>query len=263
MNIAKVLFFSLLSWAVLACVPTQEQEPKSQVAVPQGAAPEKAATAKKEGLVKKYRKDGGLKTSINYQDGKKHGQAISYYKNGNIRQKIDYFHGVKHGIAETYYENGRIYQRTPYEQGRLHGVRKRFRQNGKLYSEMPYYHGNPTIGLREYTTAGERKKKYPEIVIEAIDQILSNDSYVLRVSMSDNSKKVEYYVGKLTNGKYIGSEAVRMVSQRPGILELRFDLPRGSMILKELNIIAKVTTKLKNVYITQKEYRLAIENRGY
>ncbi len=218
---------------------------------------------KREGLIEKRRSDGSLKTSINYRSGKKQGLAISYYSNGKVRQKINYNEGIKHGNAETYYENGHIYQITSYKNGYKHGVRKRFRQNGKLYSEMPYYLDHPTVGLKEYTTSGEQKKKYPEITVEAIDQILTNDSYILRISMSDNSKKVEYYIGELTEDKYIGNDAIRMVSQRPGVLELRYNMPKGTFIMEEPNIIAKVTTKLKNIYITQKTHSVSIENRGY
>ena len=70
------------------------------------------AAIKKEGLVKSYRKNGKLKSAINFSNGKKNGLAESYYKNGKLHYAINYKDDIKHGKAFTYYENGLKYRET-------------------------------------------------------------------------------------------------------------------------------------------------------
>jgi hypothetical protein len=79
--------------------------------------------------------------------------------------------------------------------------------------------------------------------------------------MSDGSKGVEYFVGRLAGNKYIGVEASRVFEVRDGVGEINFPMPRGSFIMEEVNIIARVKTSQSNYYITQNKFHLAIENR--
>ncbi|MBX2954671.1 MAG: toxin-antitoxin system YwqK family antitoxin [Cyclobacteriaceae bacterium] len=217
---------------------------------------------KTNGVVKANYPDGSLRAEIIYKDGIKHGQAKEYYKTGKLFQAIDYVNGVKHGWAKRYWENGQLYQETPYDSGKINGEQKKYREDGKLSTVAPYYMDNPCTGLKEYLLDGKLKTDYPKIVITPIDNLWKENQYTLRLTMSDKSKGVEYFTGKLTDGKYIGDQASKIWNtDRNGVGELTINLPPGGFMMEELNIIAKVKTIQGNYYVTQRKHNLAIQNR--
>ncbi len=227
---------------------------------------EKATTKKgiKDGVVKQYRAGNILKSEITYKNGKRHGLAKTYYKDGKLRQEIDYIEGAKHGKAITYYENGKVFQNTPYVDNKIQGVRKKYRKNGQLMAEIPYNNGMPCKGLKEYLLDGNPKKKYPHIVFIEKDNILVSGKFDLEVKMSDGSRNVDFYVNTpLSEEGCLITEVGARSMYRPGTLKLSYNLPTGSFVMEEVQIVAMVKTKLGSPYITQAKHNLAIENRGY
>ena len=222
---------------------------------------QKEKKGKKDGPVKILRSDGTVQSIVNFKDGKRHGMAQTFYKNGKLRQQIDYFNNVKHGQVITYYESGAKFQVTPYVNGKIEGVREKYRPNGKLMAEVPFKNGKPCAGLKEYLINGAPKTQYPQIVIKEINNLLRSNEFILRISISDNSKKVVYYVGDMDPSGCISEEAMRIEPQQRGILELKYNLGPGMFMMEEMNIIAVVETPLRNPYIIQRKYNLAIENR--
>lgn len=210
---------------------------------------------------KTYYQNGALHKEMVYENGVQQGFAKEYYKSGKIFQEVMYEGNLREGVARRYFESGVISQETPYHKDKMHGVQKRYRRSGDLMCEIPYYEGNQCIGLKEYTTDGKLKKRYPSIKITPVDNILLNGTYTLRLQMSDNSKGVEYYVGKLSEGKYIGDEANQVWEIMNGVGEVNYPMPPGSFLMEEVNVIAKVKTAQSNYYITQSTFHLAIENR--
>lgn len=226
---------------------------------------EKKSKNIKNGIVKQYRTGNILKNEISLKDGKRHGMSKNYYKDGkSVHQQIEYKMGKKHGEAITYYENGNVYQITPYVEGEIDGIRKKYRENGKILSEIPYRNGLPCKGLKEYLLDGTIKKQYPKIVFSTKDNILKNGKYELYVKMSDNSKKVDFYVnGRLTKEGCIAKKVGALSNYKPGVLRLTYNLPPNAYVMEEVLILAVATTKLGNPYITTAKYNLAIENRGF
>lgn len=219
-------------------------------------------SGKKDGVVKQHRGDGSLKNEISYKNGKRNGIAKTYYKNGVLRQQVNYVNNVKHGEVTTYYETGKKYQVTPYENGKINGIRKKYRMDGRLLAEVPYVKDEPCAGLKEYLLNGEPKTQYPDIIITEIDNLLKANEFILRLSISDNSKKVVYYLGELDKNGCIKDDAMKVMAQKPGVLDLKYSLGPGMFMMETINIIAVVETRLGNPYVTQKKYNLAIENRG-
>ncbi len=222
----------------------------------------KAKKPLKDGVSRAYFKDGKKKTEIPIKDGKKHGLAIEYYNNGNKFQEVTYKEGIKEGVARKYFETGQLAQETNYLAGLMHGTQKKYRANGKMSSEAEFYKDEPCIGLKEYLLDGTLKKKYPQIVITPKDRILEDGTYILNISLTDKVKEVEYYVGELTDGKYIGSKASKIwTTDRYGKADITFQLLPGQFIMEKVNIIAKIKTTLGNYYIAQKSTNVAIESR--
>ena len=80
--------------------------------------------------------------------------------------------------------------------------------------------------------------------------------------MSEPMQKVKFYEGTLDENGCMLNELENFYSPRPGIAEIALELPPGSFIMKEFNVIAKGKTKLGNPYITQRKLNLALENPG-
>lgn len=184
-----------------------------------------------------------------------------YFNNGQIFQEIRSVNKLREGLVKKYHKDGVLYDEIPYVKGKIHGTEKKYRRSGDLMAEIPYHEGNLCKGLKEYTVDGKLKKRYPEIIITPIDNILKDESYTVQISLSDGSKSVEYYEGDLTDGKYIGDDAGKVWETSNGVGKLQFKIVRGMFIMEELNIIAKVKTIQGNYYITEKTYHVALDNR--
>ncbi|MEQ8245377.1 MAG: toxin-antitoxin system YwqK family antitoxin [Fulvivirga sp.] len=217
----------------------------------------------KDGVVKQYYANKVLKNEIEYKDGKRNGIAKNYYKNGRLHQQIAYVNDKKNGDAITYYETGKVFQITPYENNLIHGIRKKYRPNGKLMAEVPYNYDRPCKGLKEYLLDGSLKKQYPKLVVQPIDNVLKNGTYILRIKSSDGTSRIKFFVNtKLgANGCLEGGEPSTNLSE-PGVLEVKFNLPENTFIMEELHFVAEITTTLGNPYIVLTKHNLAIENRG-
>lgn len=218
-------------------------------------------TKKKTGVNKVYYEDGTLRAEVNVVDGKRNGLARDFYPNGKPHLEIQYKDGLKHGLTKMYYENGKLYEESGFDTGEKHGIQKKYRQDGKVLAEAKYHFGEPCAGLKEYLKDGSLKKKYPTIEVTPIDNILKSDSYTLRLSMSDKSKNVTFYEGRL-DGNCIG-ENVEQVHDTPskGIGQIKYYVPHGMVIMERLTIIAKVKTLQGNYYVTSRPYNVAVENR--
>lgn len=216
----------------------------------------------RNGLIKRYYANGNIKSEIEYKEGKRHGLAKRYYEDGGLHQEINYINNIKDGEAKTYYKNGRLFQVTPYENGYIQGLRLKYRENGNLMAEVPYHYGEPCQGMIEYLLNGKRKKQYPAIEVTRNDQLLKSNKYTLKFSMSERMQKVMFYEGTLDTDGCLLNELENFYSPRPGVAEITFELPPGTFIMKEFNVIARGKTKLGNPYITQRTLNLAIENPG-
>lgn len=216
----------------------------------------------KTGLVKALFDNGKVRAEINYKDGKKHGVAKEYYKEGGLFQEISYENGIKNGVAKRYHKNGKLYQTTEYRIGKMHGKQIKYRENGEIASEASYMQDEPCSGLVEYTLEGSQKKKYPSIIIQPIDNLLRDNKYILRIAMSDKSKAVEYYLGKLTKEGCLGESVEKIWGKvNNGSIDLEYNLRPGMFIMERINVIARVKTLQGNYYITQRAYNVAAENR--
>jgi hypothetical protein len=218
------------------------------------------SSGKLNGLHKFYYPDGKLYLEINYRDSLPDGMFRQYFKSGILFEETTYRMGIKHGQSKKFHGNGRLFTDTPYDSGRIHGIQKKYRSDGTIAFEAPYYYNNPCVGLKEFYLSGRMVDKYPTIVVKAENKLLKEGEYILQLTLSDNTKRVEFYKGKLTDGKYIG-EDVKVIHTRDGVGSLHYSLPPGVFVMEKLDILAKVKTDLNNFFITQVSFNLATENR--
>ena len=226
---------------------------------------EKAKTVKKNtGIKKNYRKNGSLLSEISYVDGLKDGLAINYYENGNVQLKIDYKEGKMNGKHLYNYENGKLYKSSDYVDGELNGFVEYYREDGSLKIKIPYKDGEPGVGFQEYAMNGDVKKylKNLDIVIREENTVALNDQYSLYFSLTDysNVKDVYYYVGELTDGKYLNDDLEELYS-KDGRSESHLTVDPGYFMMKTITVVAEITNKEDHPIILKKSFNISVENR--
>lgn len=215
----------------------------------------------RHGESKEYRKDGTLEATISYNKNRKHGPAVNYYGDGKtVKTEIHYVEGYKQGEAKWYYPDGKIYRITPYEHGKINGMRITYYENGSLQAEIPYRDGQPGTGLKEYHSNGNPKNLDARIVFREQNRISLDNTFKLSISISDGSRNVEYFTGRLTDGKYWNDQLSPVPSEK-GIGLKEFFVSKGSFKMETLNVVARIKTNLDNYLIIQREYHLALENK--
>jgi antitoxin component YwqK of YwqJK toxin-antitoxin module len=215
----------------------------------------------RQGTTKDYRKDGTLESLITFDNNRKHGLAVSFYPDGKtIKTKMNYVNGYKQGVATWYYPDGKVYRETPYVNGRINGIRKTYYDSGVLQSETPYQNGQPGMGLKEYNQDGNLKSYQAKILIREIDRISLDKTFTLIISLSNQSRSVKFYEGKLTDGAFWNDQLAPIPTEN-GVGRLQFHISKGTFKMETLNIVAKDRSSLDHDHILQKEYNLAVENK--
>lgn len=211
------------------------------------------------GLVKQYSKTGKLRAEINFKDKKKHGLAKSYFPNGKVAIEMYYNMGVKDSLYKRFYESGSLYEECTFKNNLNDGLKKMYYDGGKPMSQQTFKAGVPCADLKEYTKEGKLKEQYPELVFKIEDKTAFEDYGRVVISLSDKSKKVEYFRGKI--GDNPCDFELEPLPTYDGESDLRIDMPKGTFFMKEMFVVAKVKTKLGNYkYITGKK-NIAFENR--
>lgn len=213
----------------------------------------------REGITKKYDQRGRLISEINYVNNKKEGLYKEFYPSGDVYSSITFKNGIKEGEEIWFYENGKPYRVNPFHMGKINGIQKWYYKTGKLKGEVPYKNGLPGIGLKEYKEDGTLVTSYPEIVFKEIDQVVMLDKFTLQISLSNNSRKVKFYLDELDEGKYTKKFMVEIPTEK-GIASQTYDVPKGFLKIEKINIIAHYTTPSGLPYIMQKKYNLALQH---
>lgn len=215
----------------------------------------------RHGESREYRKDGTLENLITYENNQKHGPARNYYSDGKtVKTEINYVNGYKQGETRWYFPDGKIYRITPYINGKIFGIRQVYYENGNLQAEIPYIDGQPGAGLKEYNSNGTPKKFDSKIVFNEEDRIGLDNTFKLKISLSDGYKDVKYYSGKLYDGQY-WTDQLSPIDSENGVGVMEFFVSKGSFKMETINVIARIRTSLSNYHIIQREYHLALENK--
>ena len=208
----------------------------------------------------RYAKSGKVLSVMNFKNRKLEGRAVKFYKDGiTKRSELNYSVGRLEGIQKRFYKSGALYKEEMYVGGKRNGITKKYREGGNLMSEAMFRDGFAGTDLKEYLTNGKLKKIYPVIVIEEEDNLAKNGTYKVKVFLSDKSQKVEFYLGELDDGMYLNDNMLRQYTEDDGVLIFAIYLEKGEIAVGEYDIIAKVITRLNNVYITTRKHALRIK----
>jgi antitoxin component YwqK of YwqJK toxin-antitoxin module len=214
---------------------------------------------KRHGITKNYSNKGRLLSVVNYANGRKEGKATNYYSSGKVHSTMVFKNGLKEGEAVWYYENGNPYSVNQFVGNKLNGIQKKYYRSGNLQSEIPYKDGQAGTGLKEYTEEGKLIGGYPVIIVREINRIETEDKFILNIYLSPRMSNVHFYLDDLDSGKYLKKYMYEIPSEK-GVATRTYDMPQGYVKFQKINIIARVKTRLGNIYITQKTYNLAIQH---
>lgn len=103
----------------------------------------------------------GLKTDIEYKNGKKHGYEKQWDNNSNIIIERYYTNGKKVGLHKGWWNNGNI--KFLYEfnaKGQYHGAVKEWYESGQMYRDFNYQEGQEVGRQRLWKADGRIKSNY-------------------------------------------------------------------------------------------------------
>ena len=128
------------------------------------------ATGKKNGLRKTYdTKDGYMTMSENFVNDVKQGNTVYYYKNGKVKQTVPFINGKEEGKGFEFAIDSTIITLTDYKMGFIQheekinrrsadslkqGIWKEFYPTGILKNEVTYSDGKMNGYLKEYSPKG-------------------------------------------------------------------------------------------------------------
>lgn len=201
---------------------------------------------KNSGTNKTYRDDGSLLSQVTYEDGVKHGTAYNYYPSGKVHIAIDYVEGKKEGKHYYNYQDGNPYTITDYKNDKKDGFVEEYRRDGKLKYKIPYKAGFPGVGFEEYSTSGNLKSylKDLKLVVREKNTVSKNGMFSLYLSLSSysNVKSVYYYVGDLTEGKYLNDGLEELYTENKQAEYFKAVKP-GESLNRTITASAEVTLK--------------------
>lgn len=206
-----------------------------------------------------HRTDGMIYSEVSYKGEKPHGPSRIYHPDGKLFLEMMYRDGVKHGPSKQYYQkNGSLYLEAEYVNGVMQGIAKKYHKDGKLKAEMSFRDDFPCVGLKEYILNGDPRPHYPEIIITPESKLLTNNEYLLHVSLSERVQAATFYVGVLDNDCL--HDALQDVS--PDGMEsgtIVINVVPGESIRGVVNVIARIETIAGNVLVTQQSHRMEID----
>lgn len=181
----------------------------------------------------------------------KHGIQKRYYSHGSLYSQIPYLNGKREGTAFTYYQaiegvKPAVWKEQPYVNNMLHGVCRRYHKNGKLQAEYEYKEGNPGMGMKEFTQTGKPIKQ-PTLVLTS-NKVATG--YYISARLSNNQKNVDYFMGKLDDGKFLPN----------GLKELQVKSGLGEVVVSGsetmVTISAVYITRYRNKCLVSKTIKL-------
>ncbi len=209
-------------------------------------------------VVVKRRSDGTL-SSVNQVNefDQVHGSRVTYFRDGTtVFSKQSFKHGYKHGPSLRYYENGQVFEDGSFENGERHGPHRKYHKSGELLAEYSFDHGHALPGLKEYQKDGTLVSSYPEVEFREIDHLASRNRIDLEISCSRKAGKMKYFVLKQVNGE---TKRTYLIT-KDGSTLMQYYIQEGEILDQKVDIIAEIPTKMGNILVLERSYRLRASN---
>ncbi len=150
-----IVFLSIL---FIAC----EQQKVKRIKYPDGSLKEEYEVTKDEhgqllrnGLTKKFHKNGQLHVEVQFIEDKKHGRQRSFNANGKLEYEEFYLHGKLEGTRKQYFpEEGTVELQVDFKNNQRHGQFIRYRKDGQIHHQMQYVEGLKNGYHKQFNTDG-------------------------------------------------------------------------------------------------------------
>lgn len=179
----------------------------------------------KEGIWKKYNKEGHLYSEISMKDGELDGPSIIYtYRSGKVLKRVNYKDGDQHGKQEIFYNNG------------------------KPESVMYFHYNNPCVGTEEWDQQGKKIKNDFAIKIEEQDKVLMEGTLRFLIRLENPQEDDEMYE---MGDRDTGSVVTRVISlpRKGNYFLLERNVSRGGYVMEKIRVAAFRKTRKGNTVI--------------
>lgn len=205
-----------------------------------------------------HRTNGAIYSEVSYKGEKPHGSSRIYHPNGKLYLDIMYKDGIKQGIARQYYQSGMLYMEALYVDGVMNGPARKFHKDGKLKAEMSFRDDFACKGLKEYILNGDPRPHYPEIIITPESKLLTDNEYLLHVSLSERVQQATFFMGEL-KGDCLHDALLDIPADGKDTGTITMNVVPGESVKGVINVIARIETIAGNVLVTQQSHRLEID----
>jgi len=204
--------------------------------------------------IKQYFSNKILVKEASFRNGILNGETKTYYQGGQLNQTFWYENGVREDSARKYYLEGQVFRSTPYRNDTIHGTQLQYYRTGKVRARLNFIKGMRTPEMEEYDRNGRLQKNYPEIVYSFDDNYNKSGKVRLNLSISDEKRKVKFYIGEFTNGVF-DTTICKLI---PPVNDKSFiDLKKsGTPQPDHVSVIATIVTDFGNSYLTLKKIPL-------
>lgn len=204
--------------------------------------------------IKQYMNSGRLLKEVTFKNGVRQGLTKTYYAGGQLYQTFWYEKGLRQDTGKWYFTEGQVFRATPYKNDTIDGIQIQYYRTGQLRAKIGYEKGFRTQFFEEYTNTGKLVTGYPEIVVSVRDDYNSRGRYTINLEMSDTSKRVRFYRGEFTGGRFDTTRCTPINTVNGiGTLALR---KTGSPKAGYVGVIGSVLTQHSNRYLTTKRIEL-------
>lgn len=93
---------------------------------------------KKVGEYLDYRKDGSIRSRLQFENDLQSGQTIHYTEDGKIREVQYYIDGKREFGDTLFYPDGSIEFTTDFKNNKKHGYLRKWNKNGDIFFEAKY-----------------------------------------------------------------------------------------------------------------------------
>ena len=204
--------------------------------------------------IKQYMSGQKLVKEVTFKNGVREGLMKSFYQSGEVRQTFWYSNGLREDSAKWYYLDGPVFRSTPYRHDTVDGIQKQYYRNGRIKAKLGYKNGMRTSYIEEYTMEGKLVSGYPQLIVNTQDEYKLKGVFKITLKLSDNSTKVKFYIGDMSNGVFDTIRCKKIDTIKgAGYIDLR---KTGSPRTEYIGVIAEALTNFGNNYLIYKKIDL-------
>ncbi len=205
--------------------------------------------------IKQYFSGDFLSYEVEFKNGVRHGlMKTYYYPSGKLYQTFQYRNGLREDTAVWYYEDGRVFRKTPFVRDTINGIQIQYYKSGRIRAKLEFDKGLRKPYLEEFTSDGKKITDYPELVVTATDNYNSSGVYTIKLSLSKQNGKANFYRGGYVNGLFDPKKLTKVNdSDYTGIIRLKKSGTPGDNFVE---VIAEINTPLGNKLLVNKKIEL-------